>query len=149
MFQTYMTNVSKPVLNAAFWFYAPALAVIGVFFFFPVLVAFVLSFTDFDIYALGDWSRFRFVGVRNYTDLLQVPEFWKAFGNTLYFALIGGPLSVLISLAAALAVNSRLIRFKAFFRTVFFAPVVTTLVAVAVVWPDPASASSASHRRRP
>lgn len=134
MFQTYMTNVSKPVLNAAFWFYAPALAVIGVFFFFPVLVAFVLSFTDFDIYALGDWSRFRFVGVRNYTDLLQVPEFWKAFGNTLYFALIGGPLSVLISLAAALAVNSRLIRFKAFFRTVFFAPVVTTLVAVAVVW---------------
>ena len=55
-------------------------------------------------------------------------------GNTLYFVVVGGPLSVAVSLGAALLVSSRLIRFPGFFRAAFFLPVVTTLVAVAVVW---------------
>ena len=60
--------------------------------------------------------------------------FWTALGNTFYFVAIGGPLSILLSLGAALLINSKLVRFKIIFRTVFFLPVVTTLVAVAVVW---------------
>ena len=59
---------------------------------------------------------------------------WKALRNTLYFVVLGGPLSAAASLAAALLVHSKLTRFKPFFRSAFFAPWVTTLVAVALVW---------------
>ena len=120
--------------RAAWWFVAPALLVIGVFFFLPVFAALVMSLTDFDIYALADLRNLRFVGLSNYTQLLQTPLFWQAFGNTLYFVVVGVPLSIGVSLGAALLLHSRLARFKAFFRTALFAPVVTTLVAVAVIW---------------
>ena len=122
-------------LNWAAWaFVAPALMVIAVFFFLPVLAGFALSFTDFDIYALADIGNLRFVGLANYVELLQTPLFWKALGNTLYFVIVGVPLSITASLGAALLLNSKLARFKSFFRVALFAPVVTTLVAVAIVW---------------
>jgi multiple sugar transport system permease protein len=112
----------------------PALVVIAVFFFLPVLAGFALSFTDFDIYALADIGNLRFIGVANYVELLQTPLFWQALGNTLYFVGVGVPLSIAVSLGMALLLNSRLARFKPFFRVALFAPVVTTLVAVAIVW---------------
>ena len=121
-------------MNPAYWFIAPALTLIAVFFFLPVAGALLLSFTDFDIYALGNLDNLRFVGLANYGQLLQDPLFWMALRNTLYFVLVGGPLSVGVSLLAALLLNSRLLRWKGFFRTALFLPVVTTLVAVAVVW---------------
>jgi len=65
---------------------------------------------------------------------LETPLFWHALGNTLYFVLVGVPLSIAASLGAALLLHSRVARFKPFFRTALFAPVVTTLVAVAVIW---------------
>ena len=120
--------------RAAFWFLAPALGAIGLFFVIPVLSAFLLSFTDFDIYALGSFANARFVGLGNYSKLMADPLFWKSLGNTMYFLCVGGPLSVAVSLGAALLLISRLVRFQSFFRFVYFAPVVTTLVAVAVVW---------------
>lgn len=120
--------------RAAAFFLAPALISIGVFFVLPVLAALVLSFTDFDIYALGDFKNARWIGLRNYARLLGDPLFWTALGNTTYFLLGGGPLTIALALAAAMLLNSRLVRWKGFFRTAFFAPVVTTLVAVAVVW---------------
>ncbi|HEY7582057.1 MAG TPA: sugar ABC transporter permease, partial [Acidimicrobiia bacterium] len=115
-------------------FVSPALLAIGFFFLLPVAAALLLSFTDFDIYALRTLDNVRIMGLDNYAALLRDPLFWTALRNTLYFVLVGGPLSVGVSLGAALLVNARLVRFKSFFRTVFFAPVVTTLVAVAVVW---------------
>jgi multiple sugar transport system permease protein len=120
--------------RAAWMFLAPALTLLLVFFFLPILAALLLSLTDFDIYALGDLHNLRFVGLKNYVELLNAPIFWKALRNTLYFAFIGGPLTVAVSLGAALLVNSKLARWKGLFRTIFFAPVVTTLVAVAIVW---------------
>ena len=120
--------------RAAWWFVAPALLVIAVFFFLPVVAAFLISLTDFDIYALADLANLRFVGLGNYLKLLQTPLFWQALGNTLYFVGAGVPLSIAASLGAALLLHSRLTRFKPFFRTALFAPVVTTLVAVAVIW---------------
>jgi multiple sugar transport system permease protein len=119
---------------AAWSFAAPALIVIGGFFLLPVAAAFALSFTDFDLYALASLENLRFVGLRNYFDLVQAPLFWQALGNTLYFVIVGVPLSLGLSLAAALLLNSPLARAQAFFRTALFAPVVTTLVAVAIVW---------------
>ena len=118
----------------AWFFLAPALTAIGVFFFLPVIAAFLMSFTDFDIYSLGNWQYARFVGFKNYIQLVEDPLFWKALKNTLYFLLIGGPLSIAVSLGAALLLQSKLVKFKGFFRLVYFSPVVTTLVAVAVVW---------------
>jgi len=119
---------------AAWGFAAPALAVIGAFFLLPVAAAFALSFTDFDLYALADLRNLRFVGLANYLALLHTPLFWKSLGNTLYFVAVGVPLSIGLSLGAALLLDSPLARAQAFFRTALFAPVVTTLVAVAVVW---------------
>ncbi|RPE81486.1 carbohydrate ABC transporter permease [Vulcaniibacterium tengchongense] len=123
----------KPA-TAGWVFAAPALIVIALFFGLPVLAAFALSLTDFDIYALADIGNLRFVGLGNYLALLQNPLFWKALGNTLYFVAVGVPLSIAASLGAALLLHSRLGAFKPFFRTAFFAPVVTTVVAVAVIW---------------
>ena len=120
--------------TAAWAFVAPALVALGLFFFLPVVAALLLSFTDFDIYSLADIRNLRFVGLDNYITLLQTPLFWKALGNTLYFVLLGVPLSIALSLGAALLINSKLARFKGLFRTLYFAPVVTTLVAVAVIW---------------
>lgn len=120
--------------RAAWLFLAPALALIAVFFFVPIVAAFLLSFTDFDIYALADLRNVRVVGFDNYARLLTTGDFWRALEITLYFALVGGPLSVATSLGAALLVNARAVRFKSVFRTIYFAPFVTTLVAVAIVW---------------
>lgn len=120
--------------RVAWTFVAPALAVIGLFFILPVVAALLLSLTDFDLYALADTSNLRFVALRNYVDTLHTPLFWEALVNTLYFVGVGVPLSMLVSLAMALLLDSRLARFKGFFRTALFAPVVTTVVAVAVIW---------------
>ncbi|HVT31415.1 MAG TPA: sugar ABC transporter permease [Rhodanobacteraceae bacterium] len=120
--------------RAAWTFVSPALIVIGAFFFVPVLAAFALSLTDFDLYALANLDNLRFVGLGNYVDILKTPLFWKSLVNTLYFVVAGVPLSIALSLGAALLLDSKLARFKGFFRTALFAPVVTTVVAVAVIW---------------
>lgn len=120
--------------TAGWLFAAPALTVIGLFFGLPVVAALALSLTDFDIYALADPNNLRFVGLGNYVGLLQNPLFWKSLGNTLYFVVVGVPLSVAMSLGAALLLHSKAGRLKPFFRTAYFAPVVTTVVAVAVIW---------------
>jgi multiple sugar transport system permease protein len=128
------TRPSRAEARAGLAFVAPALGLILLFFVVPVVAGFLLAATDFDIYGVGDFSTARFVALSNFTALLHDPVFWKALGNTFYFVLVGGPLSVAVSLGAAMLVNARLARFKGLFRTVYFAPVVTTMVAVAVVW---------------
>lgn len=120
--------------TAAWFFLAPALLLIGVFFFLPVAAALLLSVTDFDLYGIANPLNTRFIGLANYVRLLHTPDFWSALKNTFYFAFIGGPLTIAVALAAALLLSSKLVRFKGFFRTVYFIPFVTTLVAVAIVW---------------
>ncbi|HEY0373020.1 MAG TPA: sugar ABC transporter permease [Thermoanaerobaculia bacterium] len=124
----------KSEARAALLFLSPAMALITLFFFLPVLGGLVLSLTDFDLYSIGDLHNTRFVGAANYTALADNPLFWRALTNTLYFSFVGGPLTIAVALAAALLLNAKLARYKAFFRTVYFAPVVTTIVGVAIVW---------------
>lgn len=119
---------------AGWAFAAPALVVIALFFGVPVLAGLALSLTDFDIYALADLRNLRWQGLSNYAHVLSLPLFWKALANTAYFVVLGVPLSIGVSLAAAVLLQSRLVRFKPVLRTALFAPVVTTLVAVAVIW---------------
>jgi multiple sugar transport system permease protein len=120
--------------GAGWWFSLPALLLIAVFFLLPVVAALLLSFTDFDLYALADPANLRYIGLENYRALLMTPLFWQALANTALFVLLGVPLSLMASLGAALLVDSRLARFRPLFRTALFAPVVTTLVAVALIW---------------
>lgn len=120
--------------RSAWLFLAPAAIVLGMFFLLPVIGALALSLTDYDLYALADVHNLRFVALNNYWALLHRPLFWSALGHTVYFVVVGVPLSMLVSLCAALLLHSPLARCKALFRTALFAPVVTTVVAVAVVW---------------
>jgi len=119
---------------AGWIFIGPAFLVLAVFFFLPTLAALLMSLTDYDLYALGDLNNLRFVAFDNYVVLLKDERFWKSLGNTFYFVAIGVPASVGLSLSSALLLNSKLTRFRTFFRVSLFAPVVTTLVAVALVW---------------
>ncbi len=123
----------KPT-QAAWLFVLPALMAIAVFFVVPVAAALLMSVTDFDIYGLADLGNVRFIGLANYLRLVQTPLFWQALFNTLFFVLVGVPLSVAASLVAALLLNSPLARLKGLYRTALFVPVVTTLAAVAVMW---------------
>jgi multiple sugar transport system permease protein len=124
----------KSEARAALLFLTPAMALITLFFVLPVLGGLILSLTDFDLYSIGDLRNTRVVGAANYTSLLNNPLFWRALTNTLYFSFVGGPLTIAVALGAALLLNAKLARFKAFFRTIYFAPVVTTIVGVAIVW---------------
>jgi multiple sugar transport system permease protein len=121
-------------VRAAWLLLAPALLAITALFLVPIAAAFALSLTDFDIYALGDLANLRFVGVRNYRVLLGDPLLWKSMKNTAFFLFVGGPLTLGFALATAVLLHSKLVRGKRVFRTIFFAPYVTNLVALAVVF---------------
>jgi multiple sugar transport system permease protein len=121
-------------VRPAWGFVSPALIAVAVFFLVPVIAALALSFTDFDIYGVADRDNVRFIGVDNYRRLFETPVFWTALANTTFFVVVGAPLSIAVSLGAALLVNAQLARLRGVFRTALFAPVVTTVVAVAVIW---------------
>jgi multiple sugar transport system permease protein len=120
--------------RAAWVLLAPALAAILLFFALPVLAGLALSLTDFDLYAVADPGAARWVGAGNYASLLGDPNFWRALRNTLLLVGLGVPATLVLALGGALLVHSRLARLRGLWRTAFFAPVVTTLVAVSVVW---------------
>ena len=125
---------SRAERRAAWLMLSPALGAILLFFALPLVAALVLSLTDFDIYALADIRNVRFVGAENYLRLLRDPLFWRVLRNTLVFVVLGVPLTLGLALGGALLVNSKLARLRGVYRTVFYAPVVTTLVAVAVIF---------------
>jgi ABC-type sugar transport system permease subunit/ABC-type glycerol-3-phosphate transport system substrate-binding protein len=115
-------------------FVLPSVLLLLVFLFVPLAVSFLMSLTDLNVFSINQWNRINFVGLENYLKTVQDPLFWKSLWNTLYFAGIGVPLTIAVSLAAAVALNQKVVRLKPFFRVSLFAPVVTTVVAVAVVW---------------
>jgi multiple sugar transport system permease protein len=120
--------------RAAWWLVSPAVVAITVVLVIPVVAGLALSFTDFDIYGVADRHNVRFIGLGNYRRLLAAPVFWIALRNTFVFVVAGAPLSIAVSLVTALLLHARLARARAVFRTALFAPVVTTVVAVAVIW---------------
>jgi len=120
--------------RAAWLFLTPALGLLTLFFVLPVVAGLALSLTDFDLYVVASPRTMRFIWLKQFVDVLRDAQFWNALRNTLYFVIVGGPLSVGVSLGAALLLNSRLVKARGLFRTVYFAPVLTTLVSVAIVW---------------
>jgi len=120
--------------HAPYLFIIPSLTILFVFLFVPVIASFVMSLTNWDIYGLANWKKISFVGLANYETLLRDRIFWRSLFNTFYFVVVGVPLSISLALLMAIVLNEEFIKLKSFFRASYFAPVVTTLVAVAVVW---------------
>jgi multiple sugar transport system permease protein len=108
---------------------SPSVILLIVFFFIPVGLAFVLAFTNARLIS----PSIQFVGLDNFTRLFQDPLFWKSLRNTLYFAVLVVPLQSAFALLLALLVNIR-IRGTNFFRTLYFVPVVTSIVVVSILW---------------
>ncbi|OGR82352.1 MAG: sugar ABC transporter permease [Elusimicrobia bacterium RIFCSPLOWO2_01_FULL_54_10] len=108
--------------------------VLTLFLFIPILASFLISLTDWNIYSLADRGRLNFVGFKNYMDVVHDQVFWKSLWNTLFFTAVGVPFTIMISLLCAVVLNEKFVRWKTFFRTAFFLPVISTIVAVAVVW---------------
>lgn len=114
--------------RTAWLFLLPSLVLFLAFTGLPVVVAFFVSFTQWDLF-----NPPIFTGLTNYTKLLADPIFGKVMGNTAYFVLLSVPIQMLIGLLCALALN-RAIRGQTFFRVAYFLPVVTSTIAAALVW---------------
>jgi multiple sugar transport system permease protein len=99
----------------------------------PVLASLGMSFTDLRSTDIRNPLSVEFVGVDNYLKLLSDPLFRKVTVNTLLYLVLGVPLTMGLALALAVALN-RINRLKGFFRVGFYLPVVTSIVAVSVVW---------------
>ena len=105
---TARAQIPSGVGKAAWLFLAPALILIFVFFFLPVLASLVLSVTDFDIYSIANPETTRFVGLKNYGKLLRTPEFWQALRNNIAYAVVS--VIIQVGFALVLAAVGTLIR---------------------------------------
>lgn len=108
---------------------APALLLMVAILLMPVVIAGVLSFTN---YSLGN-SGLDWVGTSNYEKLFTRSTYEKMFVATLTYVVTVVPLSVGLGLGAALLINS-LGRFREIYKTIYFLPVMATLLAMAIAW---------------
>src|SRR3712207_5949555 len=106
-------------LPLAVLFLAPALTIIGVFHFYPLFYAFYISLHQWRIRKIG------YIGLDNYRTALETEQFWTSFMNTLWFAIITVPVTMVIALVLAYLLFQR-VKFLGFFRTIYFLPYVTS-----------------------
>lgn len=113
----------------SYLFIAPVVILFFIFVFIPVIASLFLSFTKYNILTPPQW-----VGLDNYRQIfLNDPRFWKALRNTSLYVLGVVPIAIWISLLLAVAIDQK-IRFKNFYKALFFMPVVTSVVAISVIW---------------
>ncbi|WP_416828410.1 carbohydrate ABC transporter permease [Ectobacillus polymachus] len=114
-----------------FWlciFLLPNLLGFLIFIAIPILSSLAISFTDWNLV-----GSIHFIGANNYIRLLKDPDFWLSFKNTFLFIIGYLPLVMILGLGCALLLNQKM-RLTAFFRATYFLPVVTSWVAVSLVW---------------
>jgi multiple sugar transport system permease protein len=112
----------------SFLFIAPAVILFAVFVLGPLVASFYWSFTEYNGIHAPRW-----IGLDNYRNIFHDPRFWKSIRNTVFYASGVIPVGVALSLLLALAVDQK-IRFKRFFRTAYFIPAVTSVIAISVIW---------------
>ena len=125
-----MRNNTKPqaVLRTyPNWFYLPAALVFGIFFLVPTVMAFYFSLTR--------WTLFdaTFIGLDNYVTFLNDPMLMTGLRNTIVYAVLTSGLKVIIALPLAMLLTSN-IRFKGFYRSVIFFPVLVSTIAVGITF---------------
>jgi len=111
-------------------FVSPALVLLVLFFFVPVALCFVLAFTNARLISP---EPLRFTGLDNFTRMFSDPLFWHSLRNTAYFAVVVVPVQSGLALLLAILVNKRA-RGTNIFRTIYFVPVVTSIVVVSILW---------------
>ena len=79
------------------------------------------------------FGHYKFIGLANYIEMFQTPEFWKATWNTVKFCILTVPIGVILALFVAMLLNTK-VKFKGGFRTIFFLPLVCAPAAIAMVW---------------
>ena len=114
---------------SAIVFLTPTLIIFLTFILFPVIFSFYLSFHQWNMFS----NEATYVGLDNYSKMFQSEEFWSVLKNTAYFTFGTVPLNMGLSLLVAMALNKK-IKGKKFLRTAFFAPVIISPVAAAVIW---------------
>ncbi|MFI3805611.1 carbohydrate ABC transporter permease [Vagococcus fluvialis] len=110
------------------FFLLPSLLGFALFIIYPIFYSLGVSFTNWDLINAKE-----FIGFGNYTRLLSDPQFWNSLKNTFYFIIGYLPSVMIIGLLIALLLNSKL-KMKVLFRGIYFLPVVTSWVAVSLVW---------------
>ncbi len=123
-------NTSRESTVAALVFLAPAVVMLSIWFVYPLVQSFLISFQDYN-YMFQD--RAFWVGFGNYIAIFKDPAFWRALTHSLVFVLVAVPVQTALSLLLAVLVNSKL-RGRGFFRTAYYTPYVLSAVAVATVF---------------
>ncbi len=118
----------------AWSFAVPFLVLFAVFMAGPIMAALVTSFTDMRVTDIRNPLSVDFIAIENYLAVLGDARFQRAAVNAPVFVLVGVPLTMTLGLAAAVGLNQGIVRFRTFFRVGFYLPVVTSIVAIAVVW---------------
>lgn len=120
-------HISKSTLTP-YLFLAPALILFLIFTVYPIISSFILSFQT----SVG--GEYVFAGLDNYIRLLNDSTFYQALFNTFIILIIQVPIMIILALILAALLNSKLLKFKGFFRTGFFLPAVTSLVAYSILF---------------
>jgi multiple sugar transport system permease protein len=118
----------------AWLFSLPFLLIFGGFMVVPLLGSFFMSFTDMKLADLRTPFAVNFVGIEQYQRLFGDARFLRALANTFGFAVVAIPVTVGLGLLLAVGVNNGITRLRSVFRLGFYAPVVTSVIAIAVVW---------------
>jgi multiple sugar transport system permease protein len=126
------SSLQKRETFAAWSFCAPPLFFLLLFLVAPFIIAFVISFTDQRLIPNPNLPT-QFIALRNFLRLFNSPSFHQALLNTFVFAVVVVPLQTFLALLLAVLVNQKL-RFINLFRTIYFSPVVTTMVVVSIIW---------------
>ncbi|WP_347976484.1 sugar ABC transporter permease [Microbacterium sp. ProA8] len=118
----------------AWLFAAPFVVLFLVFMAGPIIASLGMSFTDMTTRDLQTPFQVDLVGFDNYVRLFQDPRFLRSLGNTLTFVIVAVPLTIALALVVALALDKGIRKFRTVFRVGFYTPVVTSIVAIAIVW---------------
>ncbi|MER5449279.1 sugar ABC transporter permease [Streptomyces sp. NPDC002764] len=127
-------RTARAQTRAAWILGAPFLALFAAFMVLPVVWSLLMSMTDTESADLRTPLNVSFIGFDNYVRLFEDEQFVHALRNTGVFVLVGLPLTLAAGLAAAVALDRGIRRFRAVFRVGFYLPVITSVVAVAVIW---------------
>ena len=114
--------------RTGYWFVLPYVIFFGTFVAYPLVFSFILLFHRWNIVTPMEW-----IGLKNFERLLRDPLFFKSIWNTIVFLFIHIPLQIVVAIGLAVLLNSRL-KFRGFFRAIYFMPVVVSGVVVTILW---------------
>lgn len=126
--QQILTKKKEKSNYYGFLFASPWIFGLLFFYAFPLISSVYFSFTSYSILQPGG-----FVGLQNYKDLMNDDLLWKSIYNTVYFAVLYVPLSIIFGIAFAMVLNIK-VKGMAVYRTVFFLPTLVPHIALAVLW---------------